>query len=69
MLESINPISKRVLFDIFETAEMIGRSPKAVRRLIEKRLINPVRHDRRIFFNIQEINRFAQIEPEAEACE
>jgi len=69
MLESINPISKRVLFDIFETAEMIGRSPKAVRRLIEKRLINPVRHDRRIFSNIQEINRFAQIEPEAEACE
>lgn len=69
MLESINPISKRVLFDIFETAEMIGRSPKAVRRLIEKKRITPVRQDRRIFFNIKEIYRFSQIEPELEAVE
>ena len=50
----------RAAFKLKETAEMLGVSENTVRRLIERKLIHPLRYTRHMLFSVGEIERFVR---------
>jgi excisionase family DNA binding protein len=52
------PRPERMAFSVKETAALLGISEKTVRRLVERKLLNPSRALRHLLFSRKEVQRF-----------
>jgi excisionase family DNA binding protein len=54
------PRHERMAFSVKETAALLGISEKTVRRLVERKLLNPSRALRHLLFSRKEVERFLE---------
>ena len=48
----------RMAYKLQEVAAMLGVSANTVRRLVQRKLLRPLRHTRHLLFSAEEVQRF-----------